>query len=164
MCPDTVRTDGDTDARVAEHPFSVASARAAARADRLAGWVADFLSSPGSDNAALAELLTSRMRVWAGPVQVPIGALNRLAGPSDAPVLCAVDDEEWDDRVDDMEERIGDGWEPPPVIVTADDGRLILEDGNHRVESLRRNGRRWAWAIVGAERRDDLAALEAHVG
>jgi hypothetical protein len=153
MSQDTAPTD--TDRGTHGHPFSVASARAAAERGQLGGWVSDFLASPGSDNAPLAELLASRIRTWIGPVEVPIDELNRLAGPPDAPVLCAVDEEAWDDRVDHMEERIDDGWEPPPVIVTSNDGQLVLEDGNHRVESLRRNGRDHAWAVVGFERRED---------
>jgi hypothetical protein len=82
-------------------------------------------------------------------VQVPVDRLHRLAGPSDDPVLCAVDDDYWRDDVDDLAELIeDDSWEPPPVIVTYRDGRLELEDGNHRVEGLRRAGRDRAWAVI----------------
>jgi len=142
--------------------YSVESARAAAERDALGEWVAEFLASPGSDNEVLAEQLTTPGRCWLGPVEVPIDRLNRLAGPPDAPVLCPVDEDYWDDRVDDMEEKVEDGWEPPPVIVTARGDQLVLEDGNHRVESLRRAGEDTAWAIIGfadADERDDFAAL-----
>jgi hypothetical protein len=131
--------------------YSVTAARAAARADDLGDWVARFLASPGSDNAALAEKLAARPRWWYGPVQLPLDQLHRLAGPPDAPVLCAVSEEYWGDDVDDMREKIEDGWEPPPVIVTYRDGQLVLEDGNHRVESLRQSGERRFWAVVGFE-------------
>jgi len=144
--------------------YSVESARAAADRDALGEWVAEFLASPGSDNEVLAEQLTAPGRCWLGPVEVPIDRLNRLAGPPDAPVLCPVDEDYWDDRVDDMEEKVEDGWEPPPVIVTARGDQLVLEDGNHRVESLRRAGEDTAWAIIGfadADERDDFAALLA---
>jgi len=43
------------------------------------------------------------------------------------------------------------------VVVAYRDGQLVLEDGNHRVEGLRRNGERETWAIIGfadAEERD----------
>jgi hypothetical protein len=146
------------------HKYTVESACAAAERDELGAWVADFLASPGSDNQALAEKLSARDRCWLGPVEVPIDRLNRLAGPPDAPVLCPVDDDYWDDRVDEMENKVEDGWEPPPVIVTARDDQLVLEDGNHRVESLRRAGERTAWAIIGfadADERDGFAALLA---
>jgi len=143
-----------------DHEHSVSSAQAAARADRLDEWVAAFLASPGSDNAPLAEKLADPPRLWIGPMRLPIDRLNRLAGPPDAPVLCPVDDDYWRDDVSEMAEQIDeDGWEPPPVIVTFQAGQLVLEDGNHRVEGLRRAGEPEAWAIVGFERAEDRDAF-----
>jgi hypothetical protein len=37
------------------------------------------------------------------------------------------------------------------VVVTYEDGQLKLEDGNHRVEGMRRAGETMAWAVVGFE-------------
>jgi hypothetical protein len=133
------------------HEYSLDGARDAAARDELAAWVAGFLGSPGSDNPVLADQLAQRHLCWLGPVQVPIDRLRRLAGPPGEPVLCPVDDDYWGDNVDDMEERVEEGWEPPPVVVTAQDDALTVEDGNHRIESLRRSGASEAWAIVGFE-------------
>lgn len=133
--------------------FSLESAREAADRGELAAWVACFLASPGSDNPELAEELTHRLHDWEGPIEVPMNRLHRLAGPPDEPVLCPVDDEYWDDRVDDMAEKIehDDDWEPSPVIACFRNDQLVLEDGNHRVESLRRAGRTHAWTLIGFE-------------
>jgi hypothetical protein len=142
--------------------YSVETARKASERDELGDWVAAFLASPGSDNAALGEKLSDQVDCWLGPVELPISRLHRLAGPPGAPVLCPVDEDYWDDRVDDMEDKVEDGWEPPPVIVTTQGDQLVLEDGNHRVESLRRAGEKTAWAIIGfadSEERDGFAAL-----
>lgn len=128
---------------------SVEAARAAAARNDLDAWVAEFLASPGSDNPVLGEQLTGGTHLWIGPVQIPIDQLNRLAGPPGAPVLAEVDEEYWRDDVQDLAEAVDDGEEPPPVIVTHQDGQLLLEDGNHRVEALRRAGEQSAWAIVG---------------
>jgi hypothetical protein len=133
------------------HPFSVETAREAADRDELNDWVARFLGSPGSDNEALAEMLTDPPRWWLGPVRLPLNRLHRLAGPAGEPVLCAVDDDDWGDNVDVMEHKVEEGWEPPPVIVSHRRGQLVLEDGNHRVESLRRAGEDETWAVVGFE-------------
>ena len=38
-----------------------------------------------------------------------------------------------------------------PVIVSRNDDQLVLEDGNHRVEAIRRAGADEAWAIIGFE-------------
>jgi hypothetical protein len=69
-------------------------------------------------------------------------------------VLVEVDEDEWSDRVTDMVDKISDGWEPAPLVVTYRDAQLVLEDGNHRAEALRRAGRSTATAAVGFEDAD----------
>jgi len=146
------------------HEFSVDAARHAAAQDELGGWVSRFLASPGSDNADLARILSERLGWWTGPVPLPIGRLHRLAGPPGQPVLCAVDDDDWRDDVEELGEKVEGGFEPPPVIVAYRDDQLVLEDGNHRVEALRRAGEDTAWALVGFESeadRDRFLATDA---
>ena len=142
--------------------FSVTGARAAADEDELRTWVRDFLASPGSDNPVLGNVLADELAWWTGPVRLPIERLKRLAGPPEDPVLVPVDEDYWDDRVDDMARRIeADGWEPAPVVVSfQEDGSLEVEDGNHRIESLRRAGRDEAWAVVGFASESQLAGFE----
>lgn len=135
--------------------YSVESARSANERGELAEWVAEFLASPGSDNEVLGETLRQKVGWWLGPERLPIGELHRLAGPSGDPVLCPVDEDYWDERVEDMDELAEVGWEPPPVVVVYRGDELVLEDGNHRVESLRRAGKPEVWAVVGFERRED---------
>ena len=81
-----------------DHEYSVEAAREAAELGELDAWVARFLASPGSDNAALADRLSEPPRWWLGPVLVPVDQLYRLAGPPDAPVLCPVDEDYWRDH------------------------------------------------------------------
>jgi hypothetical protein len=137
--------------------YSLDGARAAAERDELGEWVADFLASPGSDNGPLAAGLTDRPRWWLGPVLIPLDQLNRLAGPPGDPVLVPVDEDYWRDDVDDLEQKVRDGWEPPPVIATYRDGQLFLEDGNHRVEGVRRSGSDETWVVIGFDSPDDRA-------
>jgi hypothetical protein len=143
-----------------QEKFSVASARAAAERDEVDAWVAEFLSSPGSDNAPLAHELTSRQRWWLGPVQLPFSHLHRLIGPPGDPVLSELDDDDHG-RIEDMEESIDEGWDPPPLIVSyrSDLRQLVLEDGNHRVEGLRRNGERSGWSLVCFDDPDEREAF-----
>ena len=133
------------------HPFTVDTARRAAERDDLNDWVARFLASPGSDNPELAYGLTHPPRSWIGPVRLPLDQLNRLAGPPDHPVLVPVDEDDWRDDVDDLEDKVEDGWEPPPMVVSFRDNELHLEDGNHRVEGMRRAGEDEVWAVVNFE-------------
>ncbi len=139
--------------------FCVASARQAAEAGDVEGWIARFLASPGSDNAPLAHELTSTPRRWVGPIELRFDDLHRLAGPPDQPTLDRFDGDDLE-TVEEMGDSLDEGWDPPPIIVTFRDPQLIVEDGNHRIEGLRRNGRdRW-WALVACKDEHEQQAVE----
>jgi hypothetical protein len=131
-----------------QHQFTVESARRAAERDELGDWVVEFLASPGSDNEALAAALGDPPRTWVGPVRLPLDQLHRLAGPPDHPVVCPVDEDFWRDDVQDLADKVDDGWQPPPMVVTFRDDQLVLEDGNHRAEGIRRAGEDEVWAVI----------------
>jgi hypothetical protein len=129
------------------HRFTLASARAAAADDRTAIWVGDFLASRGSDNAMLAAALAQKQHWWVGPLRVPLDDLVRLAGP-EADALVPIEAGAWEEAVDRMAANIDEGWEPPPLLAEFRDGRLALQDGNHRHEALRRAGAAHAWVLI----------------
>jgi hypothetical protein len=140
--------------------FSVESARLAEQRGQLDEWVAAFLRSPGSDNAVLAEELSGRKSSWCGPLRLPFDELQRLAGPADQPTLTRLGDDDIG-TVEEMGERIDDGWEAPPLVVSYRDSQLFVEDGNHRIEGLRRNGLGDYWAVVGFDDEDQRTAFLA---
>jgi hypothetical protein len=127
--------------------FSLASAREAAARDRTAIWVGEFLASRGSDNAILAAALAQDRHWWVGPVEVKLDDLVRLAGPEDD-VLVPIQTDEWEGDIREMQESLDDGWEPPPLLAEFQDGRLLLQDGNHRYEALVRADADTAWVLV----------------
>lgn len=133
---------------------TVEGARAAERADKLDQWVKDFLGSDGSDNDVLGHELSSVKSHWYGPVELEFDRLHRLAGPPDHPTLERLTDDDLE-TVEGMVESLEDGWEPPPFIVSLSDDHLVLEDGNHRIEGLRRVGRHSYWSIVGFDDEDE---------
>ena len=128
--------------------FSVDSARLAEQRGDLDAWVAAFLRSPGSDNAVLAEELSAGKASWCGPVRLRFDDLHRLAGPPDQPTLARLGEDDLE-TVEEMGDSIDDGWEAPPLIVSYRDSQLVVEDGNHRIEGLRRCGLSDYWAVVG---------------
>jgi hypothetical protein len=130
-----------------DREFGLESAHAAALRGEMASWVGDFLASPGSDNEILAAALAQHPHWWVGPLELPVTRLERLAGPEDD-ALCEIDDDEWEDDIDSMEESLDDGWRPPPLLVQYDHGRLLLQDGNHRYEAMVRAGEERCWAVV----------------
>jgi hypothetical protein len=136
-------SDGSDHAR----EFSLASARKAAREGVIDAWVQAFLSSPGSDNELLALGLAERPHRWAGPLRVPLGALERLAGP-EPDATCRIEADDWRADVERIEESLQAGWEPPPLIAEYQDDRLLLHDGNHRYEALVEAGETSAWTLV----------------
>jgi hypothetical protein len=137
-----------------------ASAAADEGDEAIASWVGRFLASRGSDNAVLAAALAQQPHWWFGPVQLAVARLERLAGPEDDAV-CEIDADDWDDDVDGMQESLDDGWAPPPLLAEWQDGRLLLQDGNHRYEALLRAGETQAWTLVyfpSLDARDHFAA------
>jgi hypothetical protein len=132
---------------VTRRRFSLASAFEAAARDDLARWVGDFLASPGSDNAVLAAALAQREHWWIGPIPVSVGDLVRLAGPEQE-ALVPIDEKEWEEDVEAMEDSVEEGWQPPPLLAEYRAGRLLLQDGNHRYEALLRSGEQHAWTLV----------------
>jgi hypothetical protein len=134
--------------------FSLASAFAAAQEDALPLWVGDFLASRGSDNEILAAALAQKRHWWLGPIRLPTADLVRLAGPEDE-ALVPIDEDEWEEDVDAMEESLESGWQPPPLLVEYQDGKLLLQDGNHRYEALVRAGEEQAWTLVMFSRPED---------
>jgi hypothetical protein len=141
-----------------ERSFDLASARRAADHGETALWVGDFLASRGSDNEVLASALAQREHWWVGPISLSLDALTRLAGPEDD-VLCQVADDDWEDDISEMEESVERGWEPPPLLAEFQDGRLLLQDGNHRYEALVRSGARSAWVLIYFDNRTEWEAF-----
>jgi hypothetical protein len=139
--------------------FNLATARAAAKANETAIWVGDFLASRGSDNEILAAALAQKQHWWVGPILVPLEDLVRLAGPEDD-ALVPIEEDDWEGDVGEMQESIDHGWEPPPLLAEYQDGRLLLQDGNHRYEALVRAEEPATWVLVFF---DDEADYEAFV-
>ncbi|MDQ1479013.1 MAG: hypothetical protein QOE62_4242, partial [Actinomycetota bacterium] len=138
-------------------------ARAAAAADNTAIWVGEFLASRGSDNEILAAALAQKPHWWVGPVLVPLEDLVRLAGPEDD-ALVPIETEQWEGDVEEMQESIDQGWEPPPLLAEYQDGRLLLQDGNHRYEALVRAEETATWVLVFFDQEGEYEAFIARSG
>jgi len=133
---------------ISSEEFSLASAQRAADEGMLAQWVVDFLASPGSDNAELAADLALSGATYLGPIPFELERLTPMAGPDEGRVAVPVPREVWELDVEAMEHSFKEGWRPPPLLVSHRDGKYYLEDGNHRYETLRRNGATHAWTIL----------------
>lgn len=141
--------------------YDLESARKAAARDEIAQWIGEFLASRGSDNEVLAAALAQERHAWLGPVRLPIDLVVPLSGPDDQDdTLCSEDADHWRDEVEQMEEHIEEGWEPPPILVEHQHGKLLVQDGNHRLTALADAGETHCWAVVYF---DDEAARERFI-
>lgn len=150
------------DSAMSSDEFTVQSAQDAADSGELAAWVAEFLASDGSDNAVLGQQLRGDYPIWFGPVDIRFDHLHRLAGPPDQPTLERLDADDIE-TVESMRESIDNGWTPPPFVATWQDDHIMLEDGNHRVEGLRRSGHDRHPCIVGVTSEAERSRAEAAI-
>jgi FMN phosphatase YigB (HAD superfamily) len=141
--------------------FDLASARAAALEDRTAQWVGEFLEASG--NVVLGAALAHQPHWWLGPLRVPLRALVRLAGPEDD-IDWTIEPGEWEHDVGTMGESLDDGWEPPPLLSCVEDGALVIHDGNHRYEALKRSGAEAAWVLLWFDDPGERAEFAARIG
>jgi ParB-like nuclease domain len=148
-----------------DEKFSLASAQRAADKGQLAEWVVDFLASPGSDNAALGASLAFSGATYLGPIRFALDRLTPMAGPDEDAVVVPIAEKDWESDVEAMENSMEQGWHPPPLLVSHNGGQYLLEDGNHRYETLSRTGATYAWAIlVFADEAERDRFLEEHGG
>ena len=124
----------------------LASARAAAEAGNLEGWVHRYLTGPGQ-NAAFSEGLTREERFWRGPLLIGLGKLKRTCGPEpEMPYREPAD--RWDARVAALRAESGGVEHYPPLLVQYESGRLLIRDGNHRYAALEALRVEWCWIIL----------------
>jgi hypothetical protein len=126
---------------------TLAAAVAADERGELGEWVQAFLRGPGQ-NAAFADGLSLAERWWL-LFDYPLGLLSTCSGP-DPSFEFPRDPERWEVAVESMAGEIKRGWQPPPLIASGES--LIVRDGSHRYEALRRAGFERYWTIFYWER------------
>jgi hypothetical protein len=75
-----------------------------------------------------------------------------------------IDEHEWEADVQSMEASVESGWAPPPLLAEYQDGRILLQDGNHRYEALVREGAASAWVLVYFDDRHERDRFAQHLG
>ena len=113
---------------------------------KIEEWIHLFLNSVG-DNKALSEGLNLQKRFWLGPILISLDNLKRCTGPE--PDMEYVDsDEAWEKHIIKFQQLINDGWDMPPLIAENTKGKLIIRDGNHRLEAMRREKFDKCWVVI----------------
>lgn len=142
--------------------YSPEGARRAASTHQLAAWVDAFLRGPGG-NLGMADGLRLAPRSWFGPLTWPLAEVTRCCGPEvGMPYPVPRDEFEW--RVTGLGQSLAGGWTAPPLLVNFSEGRLSLNDGNHRHEALVRRGQTCAPMLFWTTGDEDRRAFEELFG
>ena len=104
----------------------------------------------------LAAWFDREERFWTGPLELPLSRLIRRIGP-EAAMPWKEPRETWERRVTAIQDAFKDPFGLPPMIARAvapEPGeeagafRLLLNDGAHRHEALKRLGETTFWVIL----------------
>lgn len=116
--------------------FTLKSAMKFASNNDIETWVHLFLNGEG-DNVVMSNDLKLKKRYWLGPIEIETSFLDRVVGPE--PDLEYVEDEKWwNHNINQISERLNDGWDMPPLIAENRSGALSVRDGNHRLGALQK--------------------------
>lgn len=126
--------------------FSAVGARRAAERGELEAWVHSYLLGPGA-NRAFSDGLKLRTRFWRDPELLALQALRRTCGPeSDMPFHEPL--EPWQSRVNAIASSFRELDDFPPLIAQYESGRLLVNDGSHRLAAFENLGLEHCWVIV----------------
>ncbi|MEF2246479.1 ParB N-terminal domain-containing protein [Paenibacillus sp. IITD108] len=109
-------------------------------------WIHLFLNGEG-DNVALSEGLKMQKRYYLGPLEVNINRLSRVVGP-ELHMEYVENEDWWNHNINQICERIEDGWDMPPLIAENRNGILSIRDGNHRLGALEKLKKEKCFVIV----------------
>jgi|GEM_PF-246268 len=123
-----------------------ASALAYAAKGKLEEWIHTYLTKEGH-NQAFSDGLKLEKRYYLGPMIMPLSLFVRCCGPEPG-MKWQVDEEGFEKRVNELVQRIGEGRDLPPMMVSYQKGRFEVNDGNHRLEAYGRAGVDRAYVII----------------
>jgi hypothetical protein len=123
------------------------SAQQCVQAGRLEKWIYAFLATDGW-NDALLEYLRSQRRWWRGPLEAALTDLIRICGP-EPNMEYRLDTSVWDRHVTLLQHSLPNNrLHVPPLIVEYSQEALIICDGAHRHEAMRRLGWQTCWIVI----------------
>jgi len=117
-----------------------------AEAGKLDEWIQHFLHGEGN-NLGFANGLKLEPRIYHTPKLMKLEKFQRICG-FEVGMKWPVDEQGFNEKVDQVMKRYKTGWDMPPLIIGLHDGEYELNDGNHRYEALRRLGIEEHWVII----------------
>ena len=139
--------------------FDLAAARRVARAGQLEAWVHEYLCGPGR-NVEFSKGLYLKPRRWYGPVEAPLASLRRCCGP-EPEMPFREQRERWEEAVGYFASRPEPIEAFPPLIVSYEQGQMVINDGNHRYAAFLQRGFATCWIVIWYPDESDYAHHEA---
>ncbi|WP_152392738.1 ParB N-terminal domain-containing protein [Paenibacillus guangzhouensis] len=143
--------------------FTLKSAMEFASNNEIETWVHLFLNGEG-DNVGLSNGLKMKTRYWLGPIEIETRFLDRVVGP-ELNMEYVEDEDWWNYNMNEICNRLADGWDMPPLIAENRNGSLSVRDGNHRLGALQKLNIDKCYLIIWGDNGVDdiLIALEKHI-
>lgn len=82
-----------------------------------------------------------------GPLFIELDKLKRCCGP-EPEIQFVVPADGWENHISYFQSLIRNGWNMPPLIAYNEGNYLLVNDGNHRLEAMRREGIEKCWVII----------------
>jgi len=139
------------------YKYTLNSALEADKKNELFQWAQDYLRGEGW-NKGLADHLMEEKPSIAMLMEFPLDKLKRIMGPEQG-MNFVEESEVWEKRVTNLVERIKEGKEFPPLMVTDFWKPLELSDGSHRHEAFIRCGYDKYWTIFFFKNNHSLQLL-----
>jgi hypothetical protein len=127
------------------YKYTLESAFIANKEDKLCAWLIDFLVKEGN-NPKLAKILQDEKPNWIGLVEYDLNKLKRVMGPEPEMVFHE-SEEAWQQRINKFVELISNGLKPCPIIASDYWNEILICDGTHRFEALKKVGITKYWTI-----------------
>lgn len=122
--------------------------------DKIEEWIHKFLCDEGH-NLGLSQGLKIEKRYFMKPVKLPLNIVERCCGPEEN-IEYKVSKDSFEKRVGNIQKRLSENWDMPPLFVNYDKGNFKLNDGNHRYEALIRDGFSDYYMIIWITAKEDF--------
>jgi len=130
-----------------EYKPTLSSASNYADVNRLEEWIHLFLCGEGN-NKDFSDGLKLRPRKFFAPEIMSFSKFERCCGP-ECNMKFQIPEENFLKRVEDIASLYNKGdWDMPPLIINREDNKYELNDGNHRLEALKKLGIDQYWVII----------------
>jgi glycosyltransferase involved in cell wall biosynthesis len=129
--------------------FNLHTASEHSACGKLKEWVLAYLAT--TEHVDLRKSFVQKQQTWNGPLEMDLSQLTRVSGPDTEDVFWPEPAGIWHSRVSEIAETLSDSSELPPILAHKEDGRILIDDGNHRVAAMILKGWKNGWVLLSED-------------